>query len=392
MRYLLTVACFGLVAATQARAASLTDWNISPASAELGDWTATMGGSFSGAAYDATQADVSDRIGVTGTFLLAPRAKIELDNGWELGFHSTILAYHDELSGDAYGDRVVEKAYASLQTQYGRVEAGRQDGAATAMSMTGPKVDDAVAIDDGTETFFREPTTGNAFVKIFPLWTDEFASANFAKLSYYSPRLFGVQFGASYAPAQAGGGPALMPQGQNVADRQSNLFESAVNYMDDFGPASVGFYTGAVAGESAHTTSGHAGLLDWGVGGEIDYDFGDVKLAGGGSYRQSNAYAFAIDDAFREGNTHSARLGVTITSGPWIGGLEYSTGGADAEATLPALHRIGYEPSIAYVVNSNLQLTLGWQFLRFTRSEGDFYSGAAAIRMQAAFLHVAFQI
>ncbi len=37
---------------------------------------------------------------------------------------------------------------------------------------------------------------------------------------------------------------------------------------------------------------GHGDLYDGAIGGEADYDFGEVTLALGGAYHQSNGYRF----------------------------------------------------------------------------------------------------
>ena len=49
-------------------------------------------------------------------------------------------------------------------------------------------------------------------------------------------------------------------------------------------------------------------------------------------------------------------------------------------------------PTIGYVLNSNLQLNLGWQHLHYDRDIGTFYNGAPRIDMDAAFLHLQFQV
>jgi hypothetical protein len=80
------------------------------------------------------------------------------------------------------------------------------------------------------------------------------------------------------------------------------------------------------------------------------------------------------------------------THGDWIAGVEYETGKADAVPGSPGLREWGWNPSIAYNVNANLQMTLGWQYLHFHQSSGVFYNGRSEIGMNAAYLHANFQI
>jgi hypothetical protein len=70
------------------------------------------------------------RLGTTGSLLALSRPRHEFEHGWVLGVHGALLEYHDALSGDSCGSRFFEKAHVSLDTEFGRVEAGQQDGAA----------------------------------------------------------------------------------------------------------------------------------------------------------------------------------------------------------------------------------------------------------------------
>jgi len=391
-RWLALACAFLLGPMARAAAPDLTNWNVPPASVSLDDWTATLGGSASGAGYWADQDGRISRAGTTAYALLKADVARSFDNGWDLGIHAVFVPYHDQLSGDGYGNRVFEKDYLSLQIPVGTLEMGQQDGAAYAMSVTGPRVDDATTIDDANVTFFRNPATGAAFTNVFPVRSAVSARENFGKISYYTPRLFGIRLGASYTPAEAQHGMPFAGQGPQVPNRQTNLLEAAASYNGDVGPASLELYGGAAIGHDAARTPGYANLFDWGFGGEADGDVGNVKLAFGGGFRQSNGYAYDIDESFHAGATHSIHLGTTATTGAWIAGFEFSDALAGREPGLPGLQRLGYAPSLGYVVNSNLQLTLGWQYLRFTRDVGTFYDGRPDVALQAAFLHLMFRV
>lgn len=390
-RFLLLV-CAGAIVCDPVLADTLTDWSLSPATTGIGDWTALLGAIASGAGYADDQDGGIRRLGVTGSLLALPRLRHEFEDGWVLGLHGALLAYHDALSGDSYGNRFFEKAYVSLDTEFGRVEAGQQDGAAWQLGVTGPKVDDQTSIDNANATFFRDPATGQSLTSLFPIRTAEFASENFAKFSYFSPRLFGVALGVSYAPNEAHGGLPFISSGDDVANRQANLLEGAANLTEDFGVVAATISGGLVLAHDAARTPGHEGLRDWSLGAEFDFDLEPVKLAAGGAWRQSNAYTFAIDDAFESGTTGALRLGATASYGAWIAGLEYANARADQQTSLPGLSETGWEPSVAYVVNANLQLTLGWQHLFFKRSEGVFYNGQPSVAMEAGFLHALLKV
>jgi hypothetical protein len=237
------------------------------------------------------------------------------------------------------------------------------------------------------------PSTAQAaFIDIFRLQSAEFASANDAKFSYTSPRWFGLQLGGSYTPYDARGGLPFVSRGATAADHETNLFEGAANYTGAVGAVSFGLYAGGVLGHDAAPTAGHDNLVDWGFGGEADYTIGTIKLAFGGAWRQSNAYAFDIADARASGETHAWRLSTTATQGPWIAGFEYAGGTADRADARPGLDEQGFETSLGYVVNTNVQLTLGWQQLRFHRDVGAFFNASSDATLNAGFLHVKFHV
>ena len=362
------------------------DWTVSPLKTEADGWTFRLGGNANLTGYTAHQSGGMGRTSATASAFLDPRLEKLFSNGWQAGIRATLNLYHDELSGDRYGNDVFQKVYLFVQTPYGRVEIGQQDGAAYKMAVTGPVVADDTAIDNGNIAFFRDPATGTGFDRNFDIVSAVFATQNAAKISYYSPRLLGIRVGASYTPHMAKDVLPFVSAGPHVADRQDNLFEGAVNYTGFFGRTSLGAYAGFAVGHNAQRTAGHDDLFDWGLGGEADYNFGGATLAVGAAWRETNGYAFNTGAAFKTGTTHAAHVSTKLTTGPWLFGLEYSTGTADAEAAMPKLDFTGYEASLGYVINSNLQLSAGWQNERFTRSTGVFYTGTPKANMNAGFL------
>lgn len=372
--------------------ADIADWNISPLSLDMGDWTASLGGEAGAALYSAHQAGGIDGAGITAAASLDAKLERMLDNGWTIGARSVVEPYHDRLSGDNYGDHFFQKVYGFAQTQYGRVELGQQDGAAYKMAETGPLVVGPPAIDDSNVGFFKDPTTGENFLSFFSVRTGVFASQNFAKISYYSPRLFGIQIGGSYTPHEARDVLPFVSAGPHGANRSDNIFEGAANYEGHFGALTLGAYGGMALAHNAERLPGYTDLVDWAFGGEADYDLGDATLALGGAYHQSNGYGFDTDQAFSRGNTHAVHLSSTLTKGSWIFGLEYSDGIAGAEAAQPRFDAGGYEAEVGYVVNTNLQVTAGYQHLDNSRSSGVFYNAQRDAQMNAEFLYFYFHV
>ncbi len=385
--FLLSGAAIAAMIVTPALA-GIGDWSISPWSVNLSNVSLTVGGRAQGTAFTADQPAAAgiDQTSVSGAAILTTMLERDYDSGLSLSLKGAFEVYHDRLSGDNYGDDFVQKVYGVVQTGLGRVEIGMTDGAAYQLAVTGPVVNDETTMDNANATFFRDPSTGRAFVQIFALNSAVESSLNYAKISYFTPRLFGLQLAASYTPSEGKDVLPFLSRGPQVTNRQKSIWEGAVSYSDNFGPVSVGVYGGFSFAHAEAKTAGHEGLTEWGLGSEIDYALNDdMKLAVGGAYRQSNAYAFDLNNALANGVTSSAHLSATLSDGPWIVGGEYGDGTAEGA---PKLGVRGVGASLGYVFNSNLQATLGWQQLHYDRDAGIFYNGAPRIRMDAVFLHL----
>lgn len=379
-----------------AAALDLSAWSVSPYQTTLWDsLQLKVRGTAYGSLYTADQpaAPGLDGSGATGAAVLAASIERDYDSGLVLALKSAFQLYHDDLSIDNYGGDFVEKVYGSVQTGLGRVEIGNTDGAAYALSETGPVVEGDISIDNTNASFFRDPTTGTAFINVFALNSSTEASSNYAKISYYSPRLFGVQLAASFTPSEGKDVVPFLSNGPRIPDRQKSIWEAAVSYTGYFGPVSLGFSGGWSAGHDDNKSPGHAGLTDWSLGSKLDYTLSDdVTLSLGGAYRRSNAYAFDIDSVFDSGETVSTHASATVSTGSWIFGAELGSGSADGRLGAPDLSVHGASATVGYVLNSNIQLDLGWQHFTYKRDAGAFYNGRPDITMDAAFLHLQFRV
>ncbi len=384
------------LALTAPAQAAWDDWSIDPATGSLDDLGIDykVGGQAYGSAFDADQPGTGfAKSGVTGAASLTASLERDYDSGLVIALKTGFELYHDKLSGDNYGSDFVQKVYGEVQMGLGRVDVGMTDGAAYALAVVGPSVNPEVTIDNPNATFFVDPSTGRAFINVFALNSAVESSLNYAKLSYYTPRLFGVQVGFSYTPSEGKEVVPFLNNGPNVANRQKSLWEGAVNYSDSFGPVTLSVSGGFTFAHGDRKTPGHGGLTDWAVGGQADWAIDDDnKLSIGGALRQANTYTFDINDALLRGATESVHASTTFTHGSWSLGGEFGTGRADGSLGLPTLHVHAFTVDAAYAVNSNLQLSGGWQRQSFARSSGFFFNGAPRIAMDALFLHAVVNI
>jgi hypothetical protein len=387
----LAVCATALLAVSVAHAEAEQDGAAKPLQLDLGSgWTARVGASANLTTYTASQSNLSDRQGVTAAVFLDPRIEKLFDNGWRLGLRTSFNLYHDTLSGDRYGNDFVRKAYLFLHAPWGRIELGQQDGAAYKMSITGPSVDEDVALEDPSISFFRDPDTGDRLLADFEVPGEVEATKNSAKISYYTPRLLGVQVGVSYTPHLVKEVLPFVASAPHVDNRQDNIVEGAINYTGYFGNTSLGAYAGITTGHNATPTIGHDDLLDVGAGGELDYDFGGTVVGVGGAWHQTNGYGFEPAEVYRHGSSRALVASSTLQHGKWKIGAEYLKGVNGAVMALPKRNLSGYQINGSYEVSENLEVTAGWQHQHLTQSSGTFYNGGRALDLDAGylFLHI----
>jgi hypothetical protein len=361
---------------------------VDPLVTELGPATLNLRGIADGAVF------ATDRDGNTaaGLLRLNPAIVRNYDTGMAISLEASILAAHDALALDRYGNDVFEKVYGKLQFGLGRFEIGQTDGAAYTLAVTGPKIDPAVSVDDPQMTFFRDPATGRAFQSIFALRSETGSSGNFAKLAFYTPKLFGVQVGLSYTPSEGKNVLPFLDAGPDTANRQNRMWEMAAAYETQLGDATAKISGGVTMGHNEWRTPGHEGLTDWAFGAQVDYPLDDAwKISAGAAYRRSNAYAFDVNDVQAFDNTGALHASMAATWKDWSAGFEYSHGTARA-LDAPDLDARGMQAALSYAINGNLQLAGGWQRFVYKRNPGVFYNGRQRIDMNAGFAHLRFKV
>ena len=384
-----TAALALVLAGVPAMAQAAEGLTLSPFQASVGDAQLTVGGTASGALFDN---GLAGQPWASGSAKLMPRLHRDYDSGLSLGLNAT-LAVSDPLSRGRYGGDFFEKAFGEVRTGLGRLEVGQTDGAGYAVAMGGPKVDAQVSLEDPQTSFFRDPSTRHAVIDMFTLRTEVGASSNYAKFAYVSPALFGAQLAISFTPNQGKEVLPFLHAGPHVPGRQADVWEAGVRYSTDFGPVNLTGYGGIAEGRGEHKLSGQEGVTDLAAGLRADYAVDDdLSLSLGGSYRTSNAYAFNAAQSYDGATTRALHVSASATYDEWIAGVEYGNGVAGSAAGAPRLDLNGYQASIGYVLNSNWQITAGWQRLDYDRASGLFFNGASRLNMDAGFLHLSLHV
>lgn len=372
-----------ILAAGAARAGDLT---VATPSWPLGDAELRLAGDAGGALFGPNQPGWSGAQ-VAGYARLMPEVRRDYDSGLSLRLDGVFTAA-DPLSRGRYDGDVIGKLAGEARTGLGTLAVGVTDGAGYALAVTGPKADADVALDDARTTFFRDPISHRAADRMFALRTEVGASSNYAKFVYTSPSLFGAQLTLSFTPSEGKELP-FMAAGPHVAGRQADFWEAAIKYEDELGPVSLSGYAALSESRAEHKLPGQEGTSDLGFGLRADYPVTEeIALSLGGSFRQSNAYGFDINQSWQAGTTRAGHVSGGVNYGAWNASVEYGTGMADAVAGLPRLGLNGWETAVSYRVSPSVLVSTGWQKLDYSRSSGVFFNGAPQLKMDAVFVHL----
>lgn len=153
------------------------------------------------------------------------KAKVELDGGTELGIQI-------ELEGEESSDQIDEH-YIYAKGLWGKAILGAENGVGHLGEVTAP------AFIPGLKTY-NNSFSDVVIERALPGIDDEHMSTKIEhvsgdapKITYFSPRLAGVQIGVSYAPNNNNteGGESNFA----VRTRQKNIFEYSINYQYTFG-------------------------------------------------------------------------------------------------------------------------------------------------------------
>ena len=151
--------------------------------------------------------------------------------------------------------------YAYLASDFGRLEIGRQDGAADQLALRAP----VIALGQIRGDFSRYAGS--------PALLSAFDTEDAPKIIYLSPPVAGLRVGASWAPRDEHSADAFGPR-----TLQRNGYELGAQYERPVGGWVVGLSGGYVHADSEVTT-GRADIRSWSVGAQARK--GPLRIGGG---------------------------------------------------------------------------------------------------------------
>lgn len=399
-------------------------------SAHAADWTFDWGGQANLSAYGIDQDEVPandlNGYGFAAEGKLWGRMRGVSESGLEYGLRAQLRAQSEEheFSNDRIegAPEVLDEAWIYLQTAFGRATLGLEDGAADSAGIFSPSVSDINRLDDPRAFAIRDPLAAS-YAAFTPngahLRTDLSASGDAFKLIYYSPRLFGAQLSASFAPELRRGVDDLFSS-TDENDKQGDIWEVGLNYQGALSAFDIGLYAGYVAGTNENPTSrtvtiiadalGAPGptafsslaftpgdLQEWGAGGQVAFEGLKVgaslkvtNVAGGGSLADgglgSVGCATLAGCVLPDANTTTWGAGATYETGPWRFGVEY----IDLEQELPDFldgivtrsltqNAKAWSGAVGFEFDENARIVAGYQQHSFEGPAGACMTGIVSV-------------
>ncbi len=249
-----------------------------------------------------------------------------MDNGMTAGVEINLEATNGAGSGTDFD---IDEAYAFLEGSFGRIQIGEEAGAAYLMHYTSPYFIGAFGVDSPNfQATARQPSSPRTATFIT-------ATGDTNKVTYFTPRVMGIQLGVSYTP-QSMIGDTGGQNSQGASNSFGVLLEDVGQFDDaiDLGVNYSGTIDSVELGLSAglFTADGDNGFDDpLAVSAGLNIGVGDF-LFGAGFYWSDDLRANDVEEI-------AYTAAIQYATGPWTLGAgflrsEIEGGAADEDSFL----------------------------------------------------------
>ena len=378
----------------------------------------SVGGYFAGAFHysdqdDGTLAGVNEPAANTRSHGIVREAEVifsgstTLDNGIKVGVNIQLEA---QSSAD-----IIDESYIWFEGSWGRIQLGAEDDAAYLLNVGATKATNfffGVAspvfsqVECGTNTLslFAAPTMasgrpdlgGTAGAGCFIGAYSPLMTSDREKLTYFTPKFGGFQFGLSYTPnnheepnvvggdvAGAGTYSALRPD--NITGQQGEVISIGANWSGKLGEVDIRVSAGYQSADlEANNTGTAIAALDraGGTGLNVFEDRDTWIVAGAFTWKQFTLGASYYHDDYGlrlNGDRVDWTVGLTYKTGPWQFGIEY----ANTEAERGGAATTGDDEGEAWALGVSYSLGAGVS-LQAELQFWDIDSGAATQALRTA--------
>lgn len=244
-----------------------------------------------------------------------------LDNGLRVGFEAQLEAITQEDQMD--------ETYLYFSGSWGRLILGSEDSAPYLMAYAAPYA--GLGVNSPNFYLFSPPLLSYAAT---------FGYLNLAsdanKITYFTPRFGGFQFGVSYTPNIDATGGNRQTFGLNTDEDAGDLnhvIGAGINFVESFNAVDIAVFAGAEWGNREEDGVVTVSLVDTPFGaffataeddhqsyhGGLNIGFSGFTLGGSVSYVDAG-----LEGEFSDSGQWFYDAGVTYTTGPWTVGLTYS--------------------------------------------------------------------
>ncbi len=234
-----------------------------------------------------------------------------LDNGLKVGAQV-------QLEAEVCGDQI-DESFVFFEGGWGRINIGSENSAAYLMHYSAPAPSHWAHGLQSSNFSHLEP--GTNVVGNFIHTNMANMTSDSEKITYFTPRLSGFQFGVSYTPDRCeeaqtcGGSYSGFENDDRVDGTDGEAIEVGVNYIGSFNDLAIrlsGSY-GTFNEESG--APGRADYEEYGGGGQLAW--GGFTLGAGWRHSED-------DNGVRNVDRDDISVGVRYASGPWGVGVQYS--------------------------------------------------------------------
>ncbi|MBC8240791.1 MAG: porin [Alphaproteobacteria bacterium] len=270
------------------------------------------------------------------------KGETKLDNGITFGVSV-------ELEGETSTDQI-DRTYIYAVGAFGKVMFGQHKTAPDQMAYGSPWAISGVGLASPDLVF---ATLGNAVGSPAVISN---ISGEAEKLTYFTPRMRGVQLGLSYspdnceAPATACTSAGTGLQSKLDTGQQSEAIEIGANYMRQINGLDLALYAGMATGNVEGTAAGAEDQDQWGLGLSLGYK----GLTLGADYRKDDLGTSA---ASTDRTDYS--VGLSYAIGELTAGVAYAHGEVEAGAGLGQDETDGYQVGATYGLGPGVVLTGG---------------------------------
>lgn len=270
-----------------------------------------------------------------------------MDNGIEVGADVQLEAY---VNGDQ-----IDEQYIWFEGSFGKIVLGSEDNTAYLMHYAATTASPLGGVHSPNFVHFASGA-GNAAAGFY---STRPGTGDADKISYFTPRWAGFQFGASYAPDNADDSATVALANDQGVGAQGEVIALSANYLNTFGGVQFGLSAGYVGGnlEAQNAANSLDDLEIWAFGARLGY----MGWLLSGSYSNNDLGTNNLNNLDDRDNYDIALM---YTTGPWSASIGYGLQEVNYNAAVNGKDEQEIiEVAGAYALSPGVQLSAGLQFV-----------------------------